>query len=226
VNTALQSNAEVEEACAAVVGAGLPPHGDRPKNWDLLVALGLILDRVPRSGAVLEMGATQYSRLLPWLYLYGYRALRGIDLIYSGPLKAGPIRYDGMDLTRTSFPDASFDAIATLSVVEHSVDLGAYLREAARLLKPGGVLITSTDYWCEPVGTGGQEAYGGPIRIFGPNDIRAFAQRTAAAAGLVPVRDLDLVCDERPVEWKRFGLRYTFVNVVLEKVLPVHGAEG
>jgi SAM-dependent methyltransferase len=220
VNTALQSNAQVDAACEAVAAAGLPPHGERPKNWDLLVALGTILDRIPRSGAVLEMGATQYARLLPWLYLYGYRSLRGIDLVYDGPLKAGPIRYDGMDLTRTTFPDASFDAIATLSVVEHGVDLDAYLREAARLLKPGGLLITSTDYWCEPVDTGGQEAYGGPIRIFGPADMLDFASRGAAAAGFVPIRGLDLDCDERAVEWKRFGLRYTFVNVVLEKASP------
>jgi len=220
VNTALQSETQVEEACAAVAGAGLPPHGGRPKNWDLLVALGLILDRVPRSGAVLEMGATQYARLLPWLYLYGYRSLRGIDLVYDRPLKAGPIRYDGMDLTHTTFPDASFDAIATLSVVEHGVDLDAYLREASRLLKPGGLLITSTDYWCEPVDTGGQEAYGGPIRIFGPDDMRDFVSRGAKAAGFVPVRDLDLTCDERAVEWQRFDLRYTFINVVLYKVLP------
>ena len=221
MNTALLSEAQVDQAILAVQAAGLPPHGERPKNWDLLVALGLILDRVPRSGSVLEMGATQYARLLPWLYLYGYRSLRGIDLVYEGPLKAGPIRYDGMDMTRTTFPDASFDAIASLSVVEHGVDLDAYLREAARLLKPGGVLITSTDYWCEPVDTGGKEAYGGPIRIFGPDDMRRFADRAAAASGLTPVRELDFRCEERAVEWKRFGLHYTFMNIVLEKGAPM-----
>lgn len=217
MNTALLSEAQADQAFSAIQAAGLPPHGERPKNWDLLVALGLILDRVPRSGSVLEMGAPQYARLLPWLYLYGYRSLRGIDLVYDGPVKAGPIQYDGMDMTRTTFPDASFEAIASLSVVEHGVDLDAYLHEAARLLKPGGVLITSTDYWCEPVDTGGKEAYGGPIRIFGPDDMRRFAHPAAAASGLAPVRELDLRCEERAVEWKRFGLHYTFINVVLEK---------
>ncbi len=216
INTALQSAAQVEAAAADVAAAGLPPHGERSKNWDLLVALGLILDRVPRDGRVLEMGATRYARLLPWLFLYGYRSLQGIDLVYDGPVKRGPIRYDGMDLTRTSFADASFDAIACLSVIEHGVDLDAYLREASRLLKPGGILITSTDYWCEPVDTGGQEAYGGPIRIFGPAEMESFVA-SAPAFGLRSVRPLDLACAERAVEWKRFGLHYTFLNVVLEK---------
>jgi len=212
----LRTSSEVDAACDALAAMGLPPHGERTKNWDLLVALGVILDAVPVTGAVLEMGAPLYSRLLPWLYLYGYRQLHGIDLVFDAPLMRGPIRYQQMDLTQTTFADGSFDAIACLSVVEHGVDLDAYLREAARLLRPGGVLVTSTDYWCEPVDTGGQEAYGVPIRIFGPNDITAFADR-AAAHGLRLRGDLDLACDERVVEWKRFGLHYTFVNVVLEK---------
>ena len=215
-NRPLRTSGEVDQACAALTAAGLPLHGDRPKNWDLLVALGALLDGVPKTGAVLEMGATQYSRVLPWLYLYGYRSLRGIDLVYDAPVLAGPIRYDEMDLTKTTFADASFDGIANLSVIEHGVDLDAYLREASRLLRPGGVLVTSTDFWCEPVDTGGQEAYGVPIRIFGPADMEGFVA-LAAGHGLELRGTLDLACDERAVEWRRFGLHYTFINIVLHK---------
>lgn len=216
VDTVLRTDADVTSALDIVAAAGLPPHGERTKNWDLTVALGMILDRVPRRGAILEMGAPRYARLLPWLFLYGYRRLHGIDLVFSSPEQAGPIRYHPMDLTKTSFKDASFDAVVALSVVEHGVDLDAYLREASRLLRAGGLLITSTDYWCEPVDTGGQEAYGVPIKIFLPDEIARFVE-DARRYGLTPVRPMDLSCDERVVEWKRFGLRYTFINVVLEK---------
>ena len=216
VNRALGTQAQVAGAVAEITSCGLPPHQDAPKNWDLLVALGLILDRTGPADPILEMGAPAYTRLLPWLALYGYRDLQGIDLVWKAPTRMGPIRFQPMDLTRTTFPDRSFAAIACLSVVEHGVDIGTYLREAARLLRPGGVLVTSTDFWCEPIDTADLSAYGGPVRIFTPADIAGWLL-VADSAGLVPVRPLDLACDERVVTWQRLGLRYTFVNVVLER---------
>lgn len=210
----LHTRAEVDRAVAEIEACGLPAHKDRPKNWDLLVALGAILERTTKTSSVLEMGATRYSQLLPWLYLYGYRRLRGIDLVYEEPIQFGPIRYERMDLTATTYPDASFDAIACLSVIEHGVDLEAYLREAARLLRPGGVLVTSTDFWCEPVDTRGQAAYGGPIRIFTPTDIDR-CRDLAAVHGLTALGPIDFVCDEQVVHWERFGLDYTFLNFIL-----------
>jgi SAM-dependent methyltransferase len=216
VNRALETSRDAAAAVAEVRSCGLPPHQDAPKNWDLLVALGLILDRTHRADPILEMGAPSYTRLLPWLALYGYRDLQGIDLVWKAPARTGPIRFQPMDLTRTTFPDRSFAAIACLSVVEHGVDIGAYLHEAARLLRPGGLLVTSTDFWCEPIETADLTAYGGPVRIFTPADIAGWLP-LAESVGLVPVRPLDLACAERVVTWERLGLRYTFANLVLER---------
>jgi SAM-dependent methyltransferase len=215
-NACLLTHEDADRARREVARMGLPPHKDAPKNWDLLVAIGLILDRIPRAGTILDAGSTQYSKLLPWLYLYGYRSLHGIDLTYDRPMRRGPIRYRPMDLTRTTFADRSFDAIACLSVIEHGVSFDSYLREAARLLKPNGLLITSTDFWCEPVETGGQEAYGVPIHIMTPAEVESCVA-LATDHGLHLIRPLDLRCDERVVRWARFGLDYTFTNFVLEK---------
>ena len=214
-DTALRTHAQVDRPWPRSRRAVCRPSG-RTKNWDLLIALGLILERTPTRGAVLEMGSTQYSKLLPWLYLYGYRSLVGIDLVYDAPILADPIVYRPMDLTRTTFADASFDAIACLSVIEHGVDLATFARELARLLRPGGILVASTDYWHEPVETGGQEAYGVPIRILTPADMTGLVE-AARAAGLRELRPFDPLCEERVVRWEHYGLEYTFAAVAFER---------
>jgi hypothetical protein len=80
----------------------------------------------------------------------------------------------------------------------------------ARILKPGGLLVTSTDYFEEPTDTQGQTAYGGPIRIFTKSDMElAFA--IADKYGLQLTTAVDLSCQDRVVHWKQYGLRYTFL---------------
>ena len=113
--------------------------------------------------------------------------------------------------------DGSFDAITCMSVIEHGVPLDDYFREMWRLLKPGGLLITSTDYYPTPIDTRGQAAHGMPIKIFSrPGD------RGGARVGEVD-RDssrpdrLDLDCEEKPIRWEQFGLDYTFVLFTLRK---------
>jgi SAM-dependent methyltransferase len=216
MNTTLQSQKQVDQAFAEVLACGLPPHGDRPKNWDAVSTLNFILDRTSENAAILEVGATLYSVMLPWLYLFGYRNLFGIDLVFDKPVRRGPIRYEYGDLTATRFGTDSFDAIVSLSVIEHGVSIDAYFREMSRLLQPLGILITSTDYWVDPIDTRGQSAYGVPIKIFTRSDIETMLA-TAQSYGLWITSEVDLNCDEKAVMWDRFGLRYTFICFALEK---------
>jgi SAM-dependent methyltransferase len=216
LNRPLQSRSEVDAALAEAAACGLPRHPSDPKNWDLMVALGSILATTNQRDAVLEMGATHYTKLLPWLYLYGYRHLVGIDLVTPQDVAEGPLQSYRMDLTKTTFRDGAFGAIACLSVIEHGVSFDAYLAEAWRLLRPGGVLVTSTDFWCTPLDVAGKEAYGTPVRIFVPDDIRSLADK-ARAVGFRLDGSLDLHCTDSVVTWQRVELSYTFVNVVLHK---------
>ena len=50
------------------------------------------------------------------------------------------VRFAQEDYTRTSFPDASFDVIWAVESVCHAPDKRLFLREARRLLRPGGRL--------------------------------------------------------------------------------------
>ncbi len=213
-DSVLRSRVDAEAAVTEVARCGLPPHPDGPKNWDLLVALGTTLERCQPGDRVLEAGAPGYSRYLTWLWMYGFRQLHGIDLVYESPVRHGSIQYEPMDLTATRFRDGWFAAVACLSVIEHGVDPRAYLREMARIIRPGGVLITSTDYWCASLDLTDKEAYGGPVKVFDAAGIAALVAE-ARLAGFEVLAPFDPSCEEAVVHWARMDLRYTFANVVL-----------
>src|SRR5262249_42233588 len=65
------------------------------------------------------------------------------------------------DLTRTTLPEGSQDIVLSISTIEHGVEVGQFLAEARRLLRPGGLLFVTTDYWEERLPTNGS------VREFG-----------------------------------------------------------
>lgn len=215
-NAVLQTGAERDRVIAQVKALGLPVGVDPPKCWDCLAALDAILRHASRRARVLDAGAERYSQLLPWLCLYGFRRLEGINLVFGEPERRGPITYRHGDVTRTPYAAGTFDAISCLSVVEHGVPLDAYFREMARILKPGGLLVTSTDYWPTPIDTRSREAYGVPVHIFSEPEIRG-ALDLARSAGLVPTGPLDLTAREKVIHWQAFDLDYTFLVFTLRK---------
>jgi len=215
-NSVLQSAGEWKSATEQARQLGLPSHSDLQKNWDSLAALDYITRNVPRSGAILDAGAELYSSILPWLFLYGYRKLTGINLGFSRTTRRGPIRYEPGDITKTRFPDRSFDAVTCLSVIEHGVPLRDYFLEMARILVPGGILITSTDYWITPVDTLGAVAWGQPVHVFTAKEIES-ALDLARSFGLETTGPVGRDCSERAVKWEGFAHEYTFLMFTLRK---------
>jgi len=212
----LRSEREVRESVRQIERLGLPPVALPAKNWDSLAALDLILRNTDTSARIFDAGGEWYSMILPWLCLYGYRNLTAGNLVFEKKLHRGPIIYEFADITRTKFSDGSLDVVTCLSVIEHGVDLDAYFREMSRIVRNGGLLITSTDYYESPVDTGGQQAYGVPIHIFTKDEITQ-ALALAERHGFSLVAPLDLDADEKVVHWEQYNLRYTFVIFSLRK---------
>jgi SAM-dependent methyltransferase len=212
-NAALRRERDAFVAEKILRTAKLPLHPDPVKNWDTCLALVHACTATTPGAAILDAGAERYSPFLPALNELGFADLTGINITFGQPeFVAGATLRHG-DITRTDFPTGHFGFIACLSVIEHGVDIGAFLAEASRLLQPNGTLFLSFDYWQHEVDTRGQHAYGVPIRIFTRDDALQMIA-TAAGVGLELETPADLTCENRVVHWERFDLRYTFGNLV------------
>ena len=63
--------------------------------------------------------------------------------------RADRLSFMRMDGRALSFPDDEFDVVYSLSSIEHFGGLSGAsqaMREMARVLKPGGVLVVATEY--------------------------------------------------------------------------------
>nr|WP_042187009.1 class I SAM-dependent methyltransferase [Kibdelosporangium sp. MJ126-NF4]CEL17744.1 putative methyltransferase [Kibdelosporangium sp. MJ126-NF4]CTQ91032.1 putative methyltransferase [Kibdelosporangium sp. MJ126-NF4] len=95
------------------------------------------------------------------------------------------VRASGLALP---FPDASFDHVIAAEVFEHVPDDVTMIGEAARVLKPGGVIaVTVPRWWTERVCWALSDSYhqveGGHVRIYR----RRHLVRLLRSAGLEPI---------------------------------------
>jgi SAM-dependent methyltransferase len=116
-------------------------------------------------------------------------------------LDSGQLRLESMDILSPTFPDESFDRITCISTVEHIPEDGdtVALRNMARLLRPGGLLVLSVPFnWYRngenysvgptypvPGSPGGDAILGRHFfeRIYDPKSLQA---RLVAPSGLHP----------------------------------------
>ncbi len=68
------------------------------------------------------------------------------DTVLHAAAKYAAVNLDFLvhDGVRLPFPDAGFDIAVSFQVIEHIADTAAFVREAARVLKPGGRLYLTT----------------------------------------------------------------------------------
>jgi len=189
--------------------------GDERKSWDLLLTVDYIGRHLGKSEPILDIGCYG-SEIVPALHALGYANIAGMDLNPNvrGMPHAEAIRYEIGDFTRTGFPDASFQAVTAISVIEHGLDSTRLLEEMSRILRPGGIFIASFDYWPEKIPTDGVRLFGLDWLILSADETRAFIDQ-ADNVGMTPVRDLQFDAGERTINFE--GRSYTFAWLVLQK---------
>jgi SAM-dependent methyltransferase len=101
-----------------------------------LVAGGEVLDAGCGEGYGSSMLAERASKVV------------GVDLepdvVEHAQASYPQVRFQTGDLLSLPFPDASFDGVVTLQVIEHLQRPREFVSECARVLRPGGVLVLAT----------------------------------------------------------------------------------
>jgi len=219
----LQTTDEAKTAWSAVEAAGLP-HALGQKDWDTLIAFRQLIESTSTTARILDAGAELSSVILLWLYLYGYRNLVGNNLAFSGRFRRGAIHYEAGDITRTPYGDEEFDAITCLSVIEHQVPVDPFLKEMARIMKPGAHLVVSTDYWDPKIPTDDvcERYYKSTTERYEVYNWVVFCQSEideiiskAQGHGLQLTSSFDKRCTEPTVVY--LGKRYTFLCMTFKK---------
>jgi SAM-dependent methyltransferase len=233
----LRSPDEVEVAVEAARAMGLAPNPVQIKSWDNVLALRMIasLD-LGREEPIADLGCRS-GILLTWLDQLEFRRLYGCDLRRPAPplrtaLKgrlwrtvvasgAAYLRHRRRMVTasveNTGFPGSSFAVVTSMSVIEHGVDLPRFFAEAARLLRPSGVLIVSTDYWPTSIDVGPLrrfEVSHGADLVFDREGVERLCE-LARAAGLVGPASLDLDAGQPVVSSS--GFNYTFLLLAFRR---------
>lgn len=209
---ALKTQQQVEEHYTAASELGLPLHKGVEKNWDFLAAFSQIFQRANRKDVILDLGSGPSSVILNWLHLYGYKNLYGCDLLIENA-RSGHIEYRHENIQNTHYPDNFADVITCLSVVEHGVDSKALFQECQRLLKPNGLLIISTDFWCESHDLTDVFDELGPVTIFTPQTLQQEYFEIAADCGFQVMGEPQFDCQELVVNRPNVPAihkRYTF----------------
>ncbi len=193
-----------------------PPVGDILKSWDVARTLDFIETNLPKDARILDLGA--YCSEVPVsLARMGFTGVHGIDLNpdVSAMPHADIVKYSVSDFMRTPFSDASFDAITSVSVIEHGYEPKALFAEVGRLLRPRGYFIASFDYWPEKINTGDTRFFNMSWLIFSREEVTKMVS-VANSFGLIAAGEMRHQSDERAIQCA--GYDYTFGWLVLRKV--------
>jgi len=237
-NCVLRNLHEVNIAKDKLKKMGLFPHHGSEKSWDTLKMIDII-SAANSDSNILDVGCNG-SPILPMLKILGFRNLFGCDFVlrprYNSTLMKIACRFikkeylpivqmyndDGIKLSiqnleQTNYTDNVFEFITSLSVIEHGININEYFKEMARILKHGGYLLTSTDYWPEKI-TNTKKVISDkfPDTIFSREEIEKII-KTGEKHGLKLIEPMDYTYGDRVVKWKKTGREYTFIFFGMKK---------
>ena len=167
-----------------------PAYGDEPQNALMRLEQDAVLDLAPPlAGATVLDLACGAGRYLKRLHAAGATCVVGLDLTPAMLARARsfPGRLLRGDMTLLPLADSSFDFVLCGLAVGHVAALSGFLREVARVLRPGGAVVYS-DVHPEAAHAGWTRTFRGPDgrwhtvlhHVHEPGEHRA----ACAAAGL------------------------------------------
>ena len=226
-NSVLKNSSEVNYAIDRLHSLGLFAHPDKVKSWDTYKMIKII-NEGERSSFILDVGCNSCP-ILSILKRLGFKNLYGCDL----SLKKIPSNRPNIDmyedksfnisiqnLEKTNFQDKMFDYITSLSVIEHGVNIQNYFKEMNRIMKRGGILLTSTDYWPDKILNivkTKNNPTNNPDNIFSKEEIEKDVLKVAELNGLVLTEPLNYSSVDKVVHYDDTGLDYTFIFFALKK---------
>jgi SAM-dependent methyltransferase len=237
-NSVLKNSLEVNVAKKQLKEMGLFAHHGSEKSWDTYKMIDII-SAADRNCYILDVGCNG-SPILPMLKVLGFRNLYGCDFVlrprYNAALMNIVCRFYKKDylpvlqmynddelnlsiqnLEKTNYDDNIFEFITSLSVIEHGININEYFKEMARILKNGGYLLTSTDYWPEKiVNTKTVISNNVPDTVFCRSEIERII-KVGESYGLKLIEPMDYTYGEKVVSWKNTGLEYTFIFFGMRK---------
>ena len=220
VSSVLSSTEEIEIAGDVLDGLGLARHHDETKNWDLAKFVTCLNSFDKKVDRILDAGCGVAAHVAVASSKLGFENVYACDIKRNDFLKRTKVlEFSLQDVCKTNYEDSYFSFISSLSVIEHLFSPKDHIAEMARVLRPGGELLITTDYWPIKLYTGDIFPYGGdqpPMCVFSSDEVQELVE-FAGRQGLSLVGELNLAAQNKVCTWERVGKQYTFLFLRFRK---------